>query len=306
MSPPVRKVFNLPTAGQNSNLPPTGSSQNTKFQTVLALLRTLESVIVAFSGGVDSAFVLKAAILALGPERVLAVTGRSPSVPSAELAGVAELAAAIGARHEFLDTAEFQNAQYLANPTNRCYFCKTELYSSLNPLLQRTGFRTVINGVNADDLGDYRPGLQAASEFAVRAPLAECAISKAELREMAAAVGLSIHDKPASPCLSSRVQYGEHITPEKLARIDAAETFLRGLGFRELRVRHHDNLARIELPAAEIARFADAALRTAVDAKFRELGYQYVTLDLRGFRSGSMNEVILGKRLNRAARPAVP
>ncbi|RMF72932.1 MAG: ATP-dependent sacrificial sulfur transferase LarE [Planctomycetota bacterium] len=260
-------------------------------------LRELRSVLVAFSGGVDSAFVLKAAVDTLGPQRVLAVTARSPAVPRGELAAVGALAAEIGATHEFIDTGEFDDPNYVANPENRCFFCKSELYASLAPLARERGLAHVINGVNADDLGDYRPGLTAAENHGVVAPLADCGVGKAELRAMAAALGLSIHDKPASPCLSSRVQYGEQITPEKLRRIDAAESFLRSLGFRELRVRHHDTLARIEVPPEEIARFVDAKLRERIDVELRRLGYQYVTLDLRGFRSGSMNEVLLGAGL---------
>ncbi|MCH7873183.1 MAG: ATP-dependent sacrificial sulfur transferase LarE, partial [Planctomycetes bacterium] len=204
-----------------------------KVESVNQAFRSAGSALVAFSGGVDSALVLKLAIDVLGRERVLAVTARSPSVPSADLATVAALAAEIGAQHEFIDTREFDNPDYLANPSNRCYFCKTELYGHLSRLASERTFGIVANGVNADDLGDYRPGIFAAEEHDVAAPLAQAGISKAEVRALADERELSVHDKPASPCLSSRVQYGEQITPEKLERIDQAETFLRELGFRE-------------------------------------------------------------------------
>lgn len=273
-----------------------------RFDALCERVQDLGSLLVAFSGGVDSACMLRVAVLELGADRVLAVTGRSPSVPKAELDAAAPLAAALGARHEYLDTSEFADANYLANPVNRCYYCKTELYSQLEPLRVRHGLNAIANGVNADDLGDHRPGLTAAREHGVHAPLAECGITKREVRLIASAISVPVHDKPASPCLSSRVQYGEAITVEKLERIDAAETFIRGLGFRELRVRHHGDVARIEVPADELHRFADAALRTRVDQKLRELGYRYVALDLRGFRSGSLNDVLLGGALARLER----
>ena len=256
------------------------------------ILRSLDRVAVALSGGVDSAVVLSLAVDELGAGRVIAVTGISDSIAQSELTDAKQAAAQAGVEHILLETREFADPNYLANPTNRCYYCKTELYSQMERSLAPRGVFCIVNGTNLDDLGDFRPGLTAAKEHSVRAPLAEAGLTKADVRAMATRLGLQIHDKPASPCLSSRVQYGEEITPEKLRMIESAERMLRELGVRECRVRHHDNLARIEVPPEWIERLAIPQTRAAIDAEFRKIGYQYVAIDLRGFRSGSMNEVI--------------
>lgn len=268
-----------------------------KLERMCELLRPLGRVAVAFSGGVDSTFVLKVAVDELGAANVLAVTGRSSSLADVEDADARRLAALVGVEHVILDTQEFSDPNYLANPTNRCYYCKTELYSRMVPLLATRGITAVVNGTNADDLGDFRPGLAAGKEHGVHSPAADAGLTKADIRVLSARFGLPTADKPAAPCLSSRVQYGETITPEKLKMIEQAEAVLRRLGFGECRVRHHDKLARIEVPAARIAELADESVRSTLDNELRALGYHYITLDLRGFRSGSMNEVIaFGKR----------
>ncbi len=263
-----------------------------RYEAMQEILRSLGRVAVAFSAGVDSTFVLKAAIETLGAENVVAVTGKSDSLARAEFEQAIQLAESFGAEHVLLDTREFEDPNYLANPENRCYFCKSELFGKLDGFLKERGLNAVVSGANADDLGDWRPGLQAGREHGVRNPCADAGLTKADIRELSRRMGLPTSDKPASPCLSSRVQYGEEITPEKLLRIDRCERLLRELGFRECRVRHHHNLARIEVPADQVAALIEPSVRARIDAAFREFGYAYVTIDLRGFRSGSMNEVI--------------
>jgi len=264
-----------------------------KQERLQGILRSLKQVAVAFSAGVDSTFVLKAALDALGSENVLAATGKSRSLPDAELQSAIELAGLLGAKHVILNTDEFENPDYLRNPVNRCYYCKTTLYQHMRRYLtDRALFHVIVSGTNADDLGDYRPGLLAADEHGVRAPLAEAELSKEDIRELSRRFGLSTAEKPAGPCLSSRVPYGEEITPEKLSMIEAAEAFLKDIGFPIRRVRHHGNIARIEIPPADFARIVERQTALRIDARLRELGYVSVTVDLAGFRSGSLNDVV--------------
>ncbi len=259
---------------------------------LLGVLRDLSGAAVAFSGGVDSAVVAKAAFLALGG-RAVAVTADSPSVPRSELADAKRLAESIGIRHVVVRTEEFDNPDYLRNDGSRCYHCKTELYSTIDRLLPKLGAPVVCSGANLDDQGDYRPGLAAAAEHRVRHPLQEAGFTKADVRAVAKSWGLPAWDKPASPCLSSRLAPGLAVTPERTRRVEEAEVFLRSLGLRDCRVRHHEgDLARVEVPAADIARFASNPVRDELSRRFKQLGFKFVTLDLEGFRSGSLNELV--------------
>jgi len=268
-----------------------------KLEKMRDILRALKRVVVAFSAGVDSTFVLKVAVDTLGPENVVAVTGESSSLARAEFEQAAQLARVLGVEHVVILTGEFEDPNYLANPVNRCYYCRTKLYSKLEDFIAQHGFNAAVNGINADDYQDWRPGIQAAREHAVRAPCAEAGMTKQDIRALSAQMGLPTCDKPASPCLASRVQYGEQITPEKLQQIERSEALLHSLGFRECRVRHHHNLARIELRPQDMDRAMQPEIRARIEAALREYGYTYVALDLRGFRSGSMNEVVaFGKR----------
>jgi uncharacterized protein len=268
---------------------------------LLEILRGCGRVAVAFSAGVDSTVVAKAAQVALGDSAV-AVTAVSASLASGELEEAERTARLIGIRHRVIHTQEFENPNYTANPANRCYFCKSELYSRLERLIPELGVDCIVNGANVDDLGDWRPGMKAAEEHLVRSPLVEAGITKAEVRELARHWDLPTWDKPAAPCLSSRIAYGLDVTPERVRQIDAAERFLRGHGFRELRVRcPQADVARIEVPLGDIARLEQPDLYSTIVQHFHSLGFESVTVDPQGFRSGSMNAVLAVEAVQAAA-----
>jgi uncharacterized protein len=262
-----------------------------KLEQLKTIFSEMEQALIAYSGGVDSTLVAKIACDVLG-DRALAVTAMSPSLLPEELEDARIQAATIGIAHEIIQTHEIDNPNYTSNPVNRCYFCKSELHDTLKPLALQRGYPYVVDGVNADDLRDYRPGIQAAKERGVRSPLAEVGVTKAEVRQLSKQLGLSWWDKPAQPCLSSRFPYGEEITVAKLQRVGRAEIYLRRLGFSNLRVRSEGDTARIELPPEQIKEFVlNTDLPTLVSA-FQEFGFVYVTLDLEGYRSGKLNQVL--------------
>jgi len=267
-----------------------------KLEQLKALFKEMEQALIAYSGGVDSTLVAKIAYDVL-EDKALAVTAVSPSLLPEELEDAKIQAAIIGIPHQVVETHEMKNPNYTSNPVNRCYFCKSELHDTLKPLAQKWGYPYVIDGVNADDLHDYRPGIQAAKERGARSPLAEVNVSKAEVRQISQHLNLPWWDKPAQPCLSSRFPYGEQITVSKLQRVGRAEVYLRKLGWKNLRVRSQDDTARIELPPEQIQNFIlNTDLKSIVSA-FQEFGFMYVTLDLEGYRSGKLNQVLTKESL---------
>lgn len=268
-----------------------------RYERLQAILRDMESVLVAYSGGVDSALLLKVAHDVLG-ERAMGALASSPAYASEETDGALDVAARLGISVLTLQTHEMEDERYVANDLNRCYFCKTELFTQLKPLAQQHNLRHIAYGLNIDDLGDFRPGQRAAREFQVRAPLKEAGLSKSEVRAIAKVLGVPVWNKPAMACFSSRIPYGTKVDVAALRMIYQAEKLLHELGFHQLRVRHHDKIARIEVERAELPRLIEDEMSRTVIAGLRKIGYIYVTVDLQGFRSGSMNEGFFKRKKN--------
>ena len=268
------------------------SALDTKLDRMREIFAPMRSVIVAFSGGVDSTFVLKVAYDTIG-DRVLALTTTSPTMPDEDRESALAMAQVIGARHLIVESNELEIPGYSANPLNRCYLCKHNLFTVCEAKAAELGIDNIVDGLNLDDLHDYRPGMQAASEKRVRHPLVEAELSKAEIRELSHAMRLPTWDRPASPCLSSRFPYGTEITVEGLAKVAAGERILHAMGFKVARVRFHGEVARLELERSEMERIFETQIRDAVDREFKKIGFRFVAIDLKGFRSGSLNEGVI-------------
>ena len=269
----------------------TEKSVEEKRQQLVKSISDMGSMIVAYSGGVDSAFLAAVAHEVLG-DKAISVTANSPSLAPSELEDAIALATEQGIHYEIIETKETEREDYQANNPDRCFFCKDELYSHLIKFADQRGYSVITNGTNVDDLGDYRPGLEAAKQYGVRSPLVEADLSKQDIRDLSKKMGLATWDKPAQACLSSRIPYGTMVTVEALTRIAKAEHFLRSKGFKQLRVRHHDTVARIEIEPKDFLALLDDSIRDEITEYFKSIGYSYVTMDMNGFRSGSLNEIL--------------